>query len=215
MKKGKFVVFEGGDGCGKNTQIDLLKPFLPSDTVYTREPGGTEIGEKIRSILMAHTSIRMTPETEILLFYAARAQFLKELVGPALEEGKTVISSRFSPSTVAYQIYRKERLDLLPFLKQMEDWVVEEKYRPDICLIFNLPAELALERAKERRNHEVTRFDIEPLDSYERVEKGYIKSVKDLGYKNFIINAAPFPEVVHKEVLKVLEDVLSLKKPAY
>lgn len=210
MKRGKFIVFEGGEGCGKDTQIELLKPILSPDTVYVYEPGGTEIGKRIRSLLMDQAARDMLPGTELLLFYASRAQLMEEKIIPALDGGKNVISNRFSPSTVAYQIFGRERQPHLPFLKQLEKSVVGE-YGPDLCIILDVFPELGLGRIKERENK--TRFDEEDLIFHERVRKGYVEAVKELDYKSIVIDASSSIKEVHKKILDALEGVLSLKKP--
>lgn len=210
MKKGKFIVIEGGEGSGKDTQVALLRRVLSPDTEYVYEPGSTNIGKKIRLMLMDTESKDMLPETELLLFYASRAQLVEEKIIPALDEGKNVVSNRFSPSTVAYQIFGRERPSYLPFLKHLEKSVVGE-YKPDLCIILDISPEVGLERIKDRKNK--TRFDEEQLSFHERVRKGYIQAVKELDYKNRIIDASSSPEEVHQKVLDALEDVLSLKKP--
>ena len=118
MIKGLFVVIEGGEGTGKDTQIDLLKEKFAGreDVVFTREPGGTIVGEKIREVLLAKGSGPISVETELLLFLAARAQIVREIVAPALCAGKMVISNRFGLSTAAYQIYGRERPEYPEFL---------------------------------------------------------------------------------------------------
>ena len=107
--KGIFITFEGIDGCGKSTQCELLKDYLKDngkDFIFVREPGGTEIGERIREILLDKKNSRMTARTELLLFEAARAQITDEVIKPALEEGKIVLCDRFFDSSSAYSLFK-------------------------------------------------------------------------------------------------------------
>ena len=211
MKKGKFIVFEGCDGSGKDKQLEMLKPFLFEDTIFTREPGGNKISEEIRSLLMKHSSEGMSAETELLLFYAARIQLLEGVIWPALDRGINVFSSRFSHSTVAFQIEGNQKPELINLLKQIELHLLKE-WKPDFSIIFDVPVSVAAERMKHRGG-ERTRFDDKPIDFHERVRQGYINSVKILGYNDIIVDGSPSEEEVHTVVLKALEGVVSFKKP--
>lgn len=117
---GKFITFEGGDGCGKSTNIQLLKSYLENkgyDVLIIREPGGTKIGEKIRDLVLDKHNMEMSNETELLLYEASRAQIVSEVIKPALEEGKIVVADRFFDSSVAYQGYgRGINIDSIKFL---------------------------------------------------------------------------------------------------
>ncbi|MCK5059956.1 MAG: dTMP kinase [Candidatus Pacebacteria bacterium] len=204
MRKGKFIVFEGGDGSGKNTQIELLKSKLPKNTVYVREPGGTLKGEEIRSFLMSEESKGMSPKAEIFLFYTARKYLLEEIIKPALEKGYLVVSNRFSPSTFAYQIYGRRRLDLISLFKKKEKGMVGD-WKPDICLIFDVRPQIALQRIKGRTRQELTRFDKEVLEFHRRVRNGYLAAVNILRYNMVIIDASQSSEEIHKRVLEALK----------
>jgi dTMP kinase len=114
MKKGYFITFEGPDGAGKTTQIDLLSDYFKSqgyDVVLTREPGGTELGEKIRQVIFEPGKQGMAPEAEVLLYAASRAQHIKEVIAPNLLAGNVVISDRFIDSSIAYQGFGRGMLD--------------------------------------------------------------------------------------------------------
>ena len=139
-----FITFEGPDGSGKTTQLNLLMEALkslPLDIVRTREPGGTEIGDQIRSVIMNMKNKSMHPRTEILLFCSSRAQLVEELIRPSLKAGKLVLCDRYADSTLAYQGYghgldREELIRLLDF--------ATGGLKPDLTLLFDIPAEAGL-----------------------------------------------------------------------
>ena len=118
MKKGRFIVLEGGEGAGKGMCIDYLKEQLNGrgDMIFTREPGGTPIAEKIRELLLDKGSEGTLPLTELFLFCGARARHVQELIKPALESGKNVICDRFEASTMVYQVYGRQRRNMLMYL---------------------------------------------------------------------------------------------------
>ncbi len=186
-----FMIFEGGEGSGKDTQIDLLKQKLnPKHTVFTREPGGTDVGEKLRSIVLG---TQMEPETELLVFLAARAELVRTVIRPALEARKLVISNRFGLSTIAYQIYGRNRPHLLPFLMDISKQVFGDIESP-YCLLLDIPPEIGLERVK-RRGDGKTRFDAEKLALHRRVRQGYLNHHNDDG-RGECINALASKEHV-------------------
>src|SRR6185503_1615991 len=133
-KKGNFIVFEGGEGSGKDTHIDRLKALNPRNTIFTREPGGTVIGERIRELVLSKDLPDMAVRSELLLFLAARAQLIEEVIAPALAQGKTVISNRFGLSSIAYQIYGRQRQEYLSFLREVSNFVIGD-YMPDHCIL--------------------------------------------------------------------------------
>jgi len=180
-KRGKFVVFEGGEGSGKDTQIAYLKElyFDRDDIVFTREPGGTKTGESIRSLLMSHKTKNMDVQGEMLLFLAARAQLMGEVILPAINAGKHVISNRFGLSTIAYQIYGRERPHHMSFLSDLNRFVVGE-YMPDMCVLLNVTPAVGISRTKSRPG-EVTRFDAEEIAFHKRVQEGYLNHVHEFG----------------------------------
>jgi len=202
--RGTFIVFEGGEGSGKDTHIDRLKSLYP-DAVYTREPGGTKIGERIRGLLLAKESAGMDVRSELLLFLSARAQLMAEVIVPALTSGKNVVSNRFGLSTIAYQIYGRERQEYLPFLREVNSFIVE-KYVPDVYILLDVTPQVGIERAG-RRAEGMNRFDAEQLAFHERVRDGYKKHIGELG-RHFIINADQPLEAVWQEVKKAVASAL-------
>src|SRR3954468_12315501 len=151
MARGAFITFEGSEGCGKSTQVLRLAARLEQQgvrTLLTREPGGTPIGEKIRDRLpFAPESFAMTPETEVLLFEASRAQLVRETIAPALEQGTVVISDRFFDSTTVYQgVARK----LSPEIVQTLNAFAIGDARPDVTIILEVDVATARERMLRR-----------------------------------------------------------------
>jgi dTMP kinase len=172
---GKFIVFEGGEGGGKDTQIELLQKVLPSEQyIFVRDPGSTEIGHKLREMVLHDQKIART--TELLMYLAARVQLAEEKIKPALAEGVNVISNRFDLSTIAYQIYGRERLDLLSFVKSMSEYALGG-IRPDIVILLDVPPEIGLKRALQVGAPD--RFESEKLAFHERVRQGYLAHINE------------------------------------
>lgn len=206
-KRGKFILFEGGEGSGKDTQIARLKELYSSreDIIFTREPGGTNIGEQVRGLLMSHNTSNMDVQGEMLLFLAARAQLIGEVIAPALKAGKHVICNRFGLSTIAYQIYGRERQPYMDFLRQLNSFVVGE-YIPDACILLDVTPAIGIERTKNRPGT-ATRFDTEALAFHERVREGYKKHIAEFGTP-FIIDADKPLEDVWNEVREAVQSVI-------
>src|SRR3989344_9314265 len=118
MTRGKFIVLEGGEGAVKSVQMGNLRGILPN-AVFTRDPGGVETGEDIRRLVLSKDSLGIDPATELLLFLAARTQLIAELIAPALESGKTVVCDRYILSTIAYQVYGRQKREYLPLVKSV------------------------------------------------------------------------------------------------
>jgi len=164
MKKGLFITFEGLEGCGKTTQAKMLFDFLIKQgipSIYTKEPGGTKIGDKIRNILLDQKNDGMDYKTEMLLFLASRAENVRLIILPALEEGKIVISDRFYDSTTAYQGYGRG-IDL-KIIKHLNSLVVE-KAIPDLTFILDIDPYEGLRRSTSFGNSHEMRFEEEFLN---------------------------------------------------
>lgn len=174
MQQGKFVTFEGVDGTGKTTQSQLLGQNLEADGIdvlLLREPGGTEISERIRDILLDASQSNMTAETEVLLFEAARAQIVREVIQPALDRGTWVICDRFMDSTVAYQGYGRG-LDLL-VIDKLNDFAVGGT-KPDLTILLQLPSQGLAERLEKRHELETAdRIDGESESFRSEVDRGF------------------------------------------
>ena len=173
----RFVTFEGIEGSGKTTQIQLLSTYLEErgvDHVLTREPGGTTIGDQVRRLVL-DPAVPMGPTCELLLYAAARAQHLDQVIRPALAEGRLVLCDRFTDATLAYQGYgRGLPLDLIEKLHALEALALV----PDLTLLFDLDPAAALERARRRdisKTVDETRFEALGLEFHQRVRSGYLE----------------------------------------
>ena len=171
--KGLFIVMEGPDGSGKTTQINLLKEYLEEagyECLITREPGGTVIGEEIRQLILNPEHKEMSPVTEMLLYAASRAQLVHEVIGPALEEGKIVISDRFVDTSIVYQgIARKLGISTVSAVNAPGIGI----YRPDGIFFIDLSEAEGLRRKKEQKN--LDRMEQEGIDFHHMVSEGYRK----------------------------------------
>jgi len=169
--RGKFISFEGIEGTGKSTQAKLLQQSLLGlgyEVILTEEPGGTLISLRIREILLSVDHTNMKPLTELLLYNAARAQHIEEVILPALNRGAVVITDRFTDSTFAYQGYgRGIDLDLLESI----DKIATNGLRPDMTMLLDLDVETGLKR--NRRINKTDRLELEDVEFHERVRKGY------------------------------------------
>ena len=171
--KGLFIVMEGPDGSGKTTQINLLKEYLEEagyECLITRKPGGTVIGEEVRQLILNPEHKEMSPVTEMLLYAASRAQLVHEVIGPALEEGKIVISDRFVDSSIVYQgIARNLGISTVSAVNAPGIGI----YRPDGIFFIDLSEAEGLRRKKEQKN--LDRMEQEGIDFHHMVSEGYRK----------------------------------------
>lgn len=174
MSKGLFITFEGIDGSGKSTQLKRLAEWLEEQGRpyrLLREPGGTELGEAIRKLLLAPELKKMSAEAELLLFFAARAELVRDVIRPALERGELVICDRFYDSTLAYQGYgRGLGANKMDGLLQ---WAVGET-KPDLTILVDLPAELALRRQRGRDLGSADRIEAEGTTFMAKVRTGFL-----------------------------------------
>ena len=169
-----FITFEGIDFCGKSTQVGLLKDYLleqKKNVHLIREPGGTEISEKIREILLDKKNNAMVMETEIFLFSASRAQLVREVIRPYLQKGYYVISDRFHDSSTAYQGFgRGLSVDAILNIHNL----AIGKTIPDITFFIDIPNEIAMARKKNIAHSDLDRIEVSDNTFYERVRKGYL-----------------------------------------
>ncbi len=169
--KGKFITFEGSEGCGKSTQSKLLYQYLKRKgfkVVYLREPGGTRVSEKLRKILLDHKNDSMASMAEMLLYMAARAQVVNEIIAPALKKGKVIICDRFLDSTIAYQGYGLG-IDI-KFIKDVGEFAASG-IKPGLTIFLNLP----LRKGLRHRRHTKDRIEKRSLVYHSRVLGGYFK----------------------------------------
>ena len=170
-----FIVFEGGEGCGKSTQTRALYRRLSKDgfrAVLTREPGGTRLGERARRYLKQTDKTQISPLAELFLIATARAQLVSEVIRPELERGKTIICDRFTPSTLAYQGYGRG-LDT-DAIRDVND-IATDGMSPDLIVLLDIPVEAGLSRKKSK---ERDRFESESLAFHARVRRGYLEMAR-------------------------------------
>ena len=199
MARGKFITFEGGEGCGKSTQVKRLKEALEKDGIevlLTREPGGTWLSEEIRHLIKDQTTDAPCDRSELLLFLAARAQLVRNVIRPALEEGKWVVSDRFSDSTLAYQGYGRG----LPLddLRRMNDFACEG-LKPDLTLLLDVSSETAQARMRKREAATNTAADrIEKAGDvfHARLRTGFVELAKAEPERIVTIDANGTPDEV-------------------
>ena len=206
MPQGRFVSFEGIEGCGKTTQIALLSEYLKKHSIghtITREPGGTAVGEGIRKILLTSETIHLTTASELLLFYASRSQNIQEKIKPALERNEMVICDRYYHASMAYQGYG--RGIPLDFIRKLTDLVCTP-YRPDVTFLLDIEPEVGLARARARnhaRSENEGRFEAEDLEFYNRVRDGYLELASE-DERVQIVYADRSVQAVHRHILTLL-----------
>lgn len=197
MQRGLLITFEGIDGCGKTTQVRLLIENLKRHELeycLFREPGGTDIGEKIRTILLDKDHIKMLPPTEILLYSASRYQLTAESIRPALQQNKVVLCDRFFDSTTAYQGYGRS-IDL-DFVEQLNRFATEELI-PDLTFILDIS-----EAERRRRIHtkDLDRLERENQDFQERVREGFLILAKRNPARIIVLDGNQSAEALSKEI---------------
>lgn len=207
-----FITFEGVEGSGKTTQIERLKRYLTRRGIpckVTREPGGSSIGEKIRKILLNPDHRGMVPLSELLLYEAARAQHVKELVGPLLQRGAVVLCDRFTDASLAYQGYGRQ-LDrgLIRRLNRL----ASQRVRPDITFLLDCPSDLGLKRALRRnrllKNEKEGRFEREKIQFHHRVRRGYLAIAKENPQRVKVIDTRVGEEKVFEKIRKIVDELL-------
>ena len=204
MKKGKFITFEGCDGCGKSTQLKLWSEYLSGAGVphiFTREPGGGKISEAIREILLNGKNAEMTDECEALLYAAARMQHLADRVEPALQEGKLVVCDRYVDSSLAYQAYARGLG--VEFISKINS-VALEKYAPDLTVFIDLTPEEAF--ARKHGADENDRLEQAGLEFHKRVYAGYQAVAKAYPNRVVCVNGRATPQEIFEETLLILKE---------
>jgi len=213
MKQGKLIVFEGIDGAGKTTQVELLQTELALKgypVMVIREPGGTLLGELIRSLLLNPDYRELDPKAEALLYIVARAQAMAQIILPSLEEKKVILVDRFVDSSLAYQGYGRG-LDL-SFLEQTNKAVVGDLL-PALNFLLDLPPETGLARIAEQGKVK-DRLETEGLAFYQRVRSGYLKLAARNSRRYRIIDARKSKTEVFAEILPLVEEVIDERKRA-
>lgn len=203
---GQFITIEGTEGVGKSTNMAFIEDWLKKagkELVITREPGGTVLGEKLRTVLLDAKEQSMADDTELLLMFAARAQHLHEVIKPALASGKWVLCDRFTDATYAYQ--GGGRGIEMSRIEQLEQWV-QGDLRPDLTLIFDLPVNVGLERAGKRSAPD--RFELEKHDFFNKVRDTYLSRAAAQPGRYQVIDASPSINDVQQSIQSVLEKMV-------
>jgi len=200
-----FITFEGIDFCGKSTQVEILKSYLiqkNKNVHLIREPGGTEISEKIREILLDKKNNAMVMETEIFLFSASRAQLVREVIRPYLKQGYFVISDRFHDSSTAYQGYGRG----LPVetIMKINNLAIGETV-PDLTFFIDIPIDVSISRKNKKTHNDLDRIEISDSSFFERVRNGYLELAKSEKRFRVLDGTQPIEivsELIVSEILK-------------
>ncbi len=211
VERGLFIVLEGIDNCGKTTQSDLLRQYFENKglpVIPTREPGGTEVGEEIRGILLKGRAKMLDPLTQTLLFFASRTEFIKNVVQPNIQRGVNVISDRFIASTYVYQGYVQE-VDR-GFIDSLYNTVVRQKgTSPDAYIILDIPAEESFRRDSNADNQDQALiYEKQGLDFREKLRQGYLEFATANRVLIVLIDGTQDRDAIHRQVVKVVEDAL-------
>jgi dTMP kinase len=206
MKRGKFIVIDGGEGAGKSTLLKFLKDevLAGQKVIFSREPGGTPVSEIIRSTVLSPDLKNSTAKTQLLLFWAARAQHVDELIEPTLKKGVHVIVDRFDSSSYAYQLYAQGHMNLKDLFFELRKKVLG-KTVPNLYVFLEVSPEVGLARValrsketSEKKNH----FDDKHVDFHRKLTGGFKKFLKD--HRHAIINAEQPLEKVKTDLKKVI-----------
>jgi dTMP kinase len=204
--RGRFITVEGGEGAGKSSNLSYVQSLLEAagkQVLYTREPGGTPLGESIRELLLGHQHTGMAEDTELLLMFAARAEHIQRKILPALDMGTWVLCDRFTDASYAYQGagrgIAQERIAVL------EEYV-QGALRPDLTLLLDLPVEKGLKRAGMRSTPD--RFEKEARSFFEKVRQGYLSRAAEEPERIKVIDASPVLEQVQQQIALVIGDYL-------
>ncbi len=198
---GKLISFEGAEGSGKSTQISLLAAHFQKshrEVISTREPGGTEIGEQIRNIIVHNSKgDEMCAETELLLFTAARAQLVREVIAPALIRGAIVLSDRYLDSSTVYQgIARNLAADPVA---QINHFAVGN-VMPDLTVVIDVPEEVSLARLKQRATDLPDRMERENIGFYKKVREGYLVLAKGMPERFIVVDGTKTLDAIEKKI---------------
>ncbi len=213
--RGKFITLEGGEGCGKSTQIRLLAEYLQQqgiNTVLTKEPGGTPDGLTIRNMLVTGDKDKFDAVTECLLYYADRRCNLTKVVWPALENGSWVLSDRYADSTEAYQYYGYGKRIEYQTLQQLYH-ITAGNFKPDLTLILDIDVEKGMRRsfakAKSMAVKEL-RFESRELEFHNNLRRGFLEIAKNNAERCVVLNADKSIDELHYDIVEVINKKLRL-----
>ena len=205
MQRGKFITIDGVEGAGKSTQITFICDYLKAkgvNVILTREPGGTDVGEKIRTLLLSNSTGKMHADTELMLMFAARNEHIQNKIMPALKQGDWVLSDRFTDASYAYQGGGRG-LDV-ERIAQLEQWVLQD-FTPDMSLLLDVPVEIGMSRVESRGKKD--RIELEATDFFNRVRQAYIDRSEQFPDRIKLIDSSQTVEHT-KQQIKVILDSL-------
>ena len=205
MERGKFITIDGVEGAGKSTQIEFIYEYLKAkgaNVILTREPGGTDVGEKIRTLLLSNSTGKIHADTELMLMFAARNEHIQNKIMPALKHGDWVLSDRFTDASYAYQGGGRG-LDVSR-IKKLEQWVSKD-FTPDMTLLLDVPVEIGMSRVESRGKKD--RIELESTNFFNRVRQGYIDRSEQFPERIKLIDSSQTVEYT-KQQIKVILDSL-------
>jgi len=205
MERGKFITIDGVEGAGKSTQIEFICEYLKAkgvNVVLTREPGGTDVGEKIRTLLLSNSTGKMHADTELMMMFAARNEHIQNKIMPTLGRGDWVLSDRFTDASYAYQGGGRG-LDVERIAK-LEQWVLQD-FTPDMTLLLDVPVEVGMSRVESRGKKD--RIELEATDFFNRVRQAYIDRSEQFPDRIKLIDSSQTVEHT-KQQIKVILDSL-------
>ena len=205
MSKGRFITIDGVEGAGKSTQIDLICSYLQRkgiDIVRTREPGGTDVGEKIRSVLLDVDNQEMHSDTELLLMFSSRNELIQNKIIPALNNGSWVVSDRFTDASFAYQ--GGGRMLNLDRIAKLEEWVLGD-FKPDLTLLLDINVELGMMRIEARAAKD--RIELEERAFFERVRSVFISRSEAFPERIKLIDASGTIDDIHEKIKLLVDSI--------
>ena len=205
-----FITFEGGDGSGKSTQVNLLKEYLDNlnfETIKTREPGGTPSAEILRDLLTTGEVEKWTPMSEALLMWASRYEHLIQVIEPALNSGKNVICDRFYDSTYAYQgVAHNLGIDKMEKLKK----IIIGDIEPDITFVLDIDPKLGLKRSLDRSNQE-NRFESYNIDFHNKIRSAFLEIAKKNKNRCVVVDASLNEQEINNLIITVIDNLITDK----
>lgn len=206
MNRGRFITVEGGEGVGKTTNIEFIGTVLREhgiNYISTREPGGTPLAEKIRALLLGLDNEKLDPTAELLLIFAARAQHIRHVIKPALDNGSWVVCDRFTDASFAYQgAGRGVNTKLIAHLEQ----TVQQGLQPDLTLLLDIAPELGMQRVRSRAA--LDRFELEELPFFHRVRASYLERARQMPQRYALIDASEALSDVQRRIAAALQSLL-------
>ena len=205
MERGKFITIDGVEGAGKSTQIEFICEYLKAkgvNVVLTREPGGTDVGEKIRTLLLSNSTGKMHADTELMMMFAARNEHIQNKIMPTLGRGDWVLSDRFTDASYAYQGGGRG-LDV-ERIAQLEQWVLQD-FTPDMTLLLDVPVEIGMSRVESRGKKD--RIELEATDFFNRVRQAYIDRSEQFPERIKLIDSSQTVEHTKQQIKVVLDSL--------